>query len=126
MKFNFNNSGKEYAVEITEAGGQTKIVVNGKEFLFGTADQIPVAALPQTMLPKRDLSGKIICAVLAGTISEINVDAGDIVKTGQKLLTLSAMKMENEILAECDGKVKEIKIAKGQKVKENDILVVLA
>jgi biotin carboxyl carrier protein len=36
------------------------------------------------------------------------------------------MKMENEILSECDGKIKEIKVAKDQKVKEGDILIILA
>jgi biotin carboxyl carrier protein len=126
MKFAFNNQGKDYAVEIAEADGQMKITVNGKEFLFGAADQIPAAAVPQAVLPKRDLSGKVVRAVLAGTISEISVNTGDIVKAGQKLLTLSAMKMENEILAEADGLVKEVKVAKDQKVKESDILITLA
>ena len=65
-------------------------------------------------------------ADLAGVISELSVKPGDIVKLGQKLLTLSAMKMENEILAECDGMVKEVRIAKDQKVKEGDILLTLA
>jgi len=126
MKFEFNNQGKDYAVEIAEEGGQIKITVNGKEFLFGAADSAQTAAVPQTILPKRDLSGKEIRAVLAGAISELCVSVGDIVKPGQKLLTLSAMKMENEILSECAGKVKEIKIKKDQKVKEGDILIVLA
>jgi len=35
------------------------------------------------------------------------------------------MKMENEILSEIDGKIKEIKTAQGQKVAEGDILIVL-
>jgi biotin carboxyl carrier protein len=35
------------------------------------------------------------------------------------------MKMENEILSEIDGKIKEIKITQGQKVAEGDILIVL-
>ena len=126
MKFKFNNQGKDYDIDITEAGGQTVITVNGKEFLFGGTREKQVAAVPQTIMPKRDMSSKEVRAVLAGVITEISVKAGDIVKTGQKLLTLSAMKMENEILAECDGMIKEIKVVKDQKVKEGDIMVVLA
>jgi glutaconyl-CoA/methylmalonyl-CoA decarboxylase subunit gamma len=126
MKFTFNNQGKNYEVEITGWEDRAKITVNGKDFLFGGFDEAPVAPVPQTMIPKRDLSNKEVRAVLAGTISELSVGAGDIVKTGQKLLTLSAMKMENEILAETDGKIKEIKVAKDQKVKEGDVLIIMA
>ena len=126
MKFTFNNQDKNYDVEITESGGKARIMVNGKEFSYGADQEIQVAAVPQTMIHKRDLSSKDVRAVLAGTISELSVKAGDIVKIGQKLLTLSAMKMENEILAETEGMVKEVKVAKDQKVKEGDVLVILA
>ena len=128
MKFKFNNKGKDYDVEIIDQGEQAmKVVVNGKEFSYGSFDAVQAAAVvPQAILPKRDLSSKEVKAVLAGTISEISVNAGDIVKLGQKLLTLSAMKMENEILSETGGKIKEIKVARDQKVKEGDILIVLA
>jgi len=126
MKFNFKNQGKDYNVEIADAGKGMKVIVNGKEFVYGADDGAPVAAVPQAVLPKRDLSSKEVRAVLAGAITEICVACGDVVKTGQKLLTLSAMKMENEILSECDGKIKEIKVTKDQKVKEGDVLIVLA
>ena len=127
MKFIFTNQDKEYEVEISEVQSQTKITVNGKDFLFGK-DKISAVeiAVAQANMPRRDFNAKEVRAVLAGTITEISVKIDDIVKPGQKLLTLSAMKMENEILAECDGKVKEIKIAKDQKVKEGDVLIVLA
>ena len=127
MKFNFNNQGKAYEVEIIDQNGRgIKVVVNGKEFSYGADEPAAVAAVPQAVLPKRDLSSKEVRAVLAGTITELAVNVGDIVKPGQKLLTLSAMKMENEILAECEGKIKEIKITQSQKVMEGDILMVLA
>jgi biotin carboxyl carrier protein len=126
MKFSFSNQGKDYQIEIVEQNGRgVKVAVNGKEFSFA-GDVAGVPAVAQVVIPKRDLSKKEIAAVLAGTISELNVKAGDIVKAGQKLLTLSAMKMENEILSEADGKVKEVKVAQGQKVKEGEILLVLA
>jgi biotin carboxyl carrier protein len=125
MKFKFNNQGKDYNIEIVEQQQGIGIIVNGKEFTYKEQNQLPVVAVSQAVLPKRDLSAKEVRAVLAGTISELSVNPGDIVKAGQKLLTLSAMKMENEILAECDGKIKEIKITKGQKVKEADILIIL-
>ncbi len=126
MKFSFTNRNKDYQIEIADQGEGVKISVNGKNFFYGAQAVQDVPAVAQAAIPKRNLSKKEVRAVLAGTISEISVAAGDIVKTGQKLLTLSAMKMENEILAEVDGKVKEIKVAPGQKVAEGAILIILA
>jgi Acetyl/propionyl-CoA carboxylase, alpha subunit len=127
MKIKINSQGRDYEVEIAGQGNKVKITVNGKDFVFDDGEPSgQVAAVPQTIIPKRDLSSKEVRAVLAGTISELSAKPGDIVKLGQKLLTLSAMKMENEILAECDGMVKEVKIAKDQKVKEGDILITMA
>jgi biotin carboxyl carrier protein len=127
MKIKINSQGRDYEVEIAGQGDKVKITVNGKDFMFDNGEpSAQVAAVPQTIIPKRDLSSKEVRAVLAGTISELSVKPGDIVKLGQKLLTLSAMKMENEILSECDGMVKEVKIAKDQKVKEGDILITMA
>jgi len=125
MKFQFNNQGKDYEVEIIEQETGVKITVNGKEFAYDERAAVEVAAVPQTMMPRRDLNSKEVRAVLAGTITELSVKPGDIVKLGQKLLTLSAMKMENEILAEAEGKIKEVTVTKDQKVREGDVLVTL-
>ena len=125
MKFNFNNQDKAYEVEILDQETGIKITVNGKEFVYDEKAAADVPAVPQTKLPRRDLNSKEVRAVLAGTIAELNVKPDDIVKVGQKLLTLSAMKMENEILAECEGKIKEVNVAKDQKVKEGDVLITL-
>ena len=126
MKFNFNNQGKDFEVEILDQETGTRIIVNGKEFVYEEKVTVEVAAVPQTTMPRRDLNAKEVRAVLAGTITDINVKPGDIIKVGQKLLTLSAMKMENEILSEIEGMVKEVNVVKNQKVKEGDILITLA
>ena len=50
---------------------------------------------------------------------------GDTVKRGQKVAILEAMKMENVINADRDGKVTEIKVNKGDSVLEGaDILII--
>ncbi len=126
MKFNFNNQGKDFEVEIFDQETGIKITVNGKEFAYDEKAAVEVVAVPQATMPRRDLNTKEVRAVLAGTIAEINVKSGDIIRTGQKLLTLSAMKMENEILSEIEGRIKEVTVAKDQKVKEGDILIILA
>jgi biotin carboxyl carrier protein len=126
MEFSFTSGGKEYQIKIDDRGERgVRVAVNGKEFCFGADDAVETVSVAQAAMPKRLLGAKEVAAPLAGTISEIAVGAGDIVSAGQKLLTLSAMKMENEILSEIDGKIKEIKIAQGQKVAEGDILIIL-
>ncbi len=126
MEFTFTGGGKEYQIKIDDCGERgVRIAVNGKEFCFGAQNAVEAAPVAQTAIPKRSLGAKEVAAPLAGTISEIAVAAGDIVSAGQKLLTLSAMKMENEILSEIDGKIKEIRITQNQKVAEGDILIVL-
>jgi len=58
-------------------------------------------------------------------ILEIFVREGDNVKIGQKLLMLEAMKMENNINADKEGRVVAIKVGKGDSVMEGDILIVI-
>ena len=50
---------------------------------------------------------------------------GDVVKAGDILVILEAMKMENEILAPQDGTVASVGVNKGDSVNVNDLLVSL-
>lgn len=62
---------------------------------------------------------------LPGIILDINCKVGDSVKKGQKILILEAMKMENNIIADKDGTIQEIKVSKGDSVLEGTELVVI-
>ena len=61
---------------------------------------------------------------MPGLISTIQVRQGDTVVTGQGVIIIEAMKMENELKAKHDGKVKEIKVKKHQAVDKDQVLVV--
>lgn len=121
---------KEYDVSIVgmEATNQVKISVNNKDFVFDMGEPLTKeeAPLMQASMPKRSFDSKTIKASLAGIISNIFVKEGDLISSGQKVLTLSAMKMENEIVSEFEGKVKKILVNKDHKVKEGDILIELS
>ena len=71
------------------------------------------------------LAEKEIKSPIAGVISGIDVKKGSKVKSGQKVATLIAMKMENEIIVETTGVVKEVKIKEKQFVNSNEILIIL-
>ncbi|MGL5122715.1 MAG: biotin/lipoyl-containing protein [Fusobacteriaceae bacterium] len=63
---------------------------------------------------------------MQGVIIEILVKVGDIVKTGDTLATLEAMKMENPIVASQDGVVASIVVSKGTTVDGGDLLITLS
>ncbi len=62
---------------------------------------------------------------LPGVILQLKCNVGDTVKRGQTLLILEAMKMENNINADRDGKIIEIKVHQGDSVLEGADLVVI-
>jgi len=128
MDFKITIDGKEYAVNLRESKETLTVNVNGKEFDFAPTDVLGVETVrvQPVIMPRRDFSQKEIKAPIAGVISEIFIKEGETAVAGQKLLTLSAMKMENEITAADNVRIKEIKVNPGQKVKEGDILIIFA
>jgi glutaconyl-CoA/methylmalonyl-CoA decarboxylase subunit gamma len=64
-----------------------------------------------------------IKAPLPGTILSIHCKVGDSIKVGQKLIVLEAMKMENNIDSDKEGKILSLKVNQGQSVMEGDILI---
>ncbi len=64
-----------------------------------------------------------IKAPLPGTITTINVKAGDQVKRGDVLIVMEAMKMENNIMANKDGQIKAIHVTAGQTVALDEALI---
>ena len=66
-----------------------------------------------------------VAAQLSGKVLRIEVQAGDAVESGQLLLVLEAMKMENEINAPKAGTVKEVTVSEGAQVSEGETLVIL-
>ena len=68
--------------------------------------------------------GGTLTSPLPGTVLDVFVKPGDAVKVGQRMLLLEAMKMENNIDADRDGVVKEVKVSKSDAVMEGQVLVV--
>ena len=71
------------------------------------------------------MSGNAIKTPLPGVIIDVKVNVGDTVKKGDTVVVLEAMKMENNINADRDGKVASIAVKKGDTVADGAALVVL-
>jgi len=123
-------NGNEYEVAVEELKGQAGSVPTPAATAPKPAakPQAPAPATPKpSALPAGGESGEsTVVAQMPGTIVDIDVNVGDKVTKGQKLLVLEAMKMENEIVAPHDGTVSEISVAAGALVNAGDVLVVLS
>ena len=84
----------------------------------------PVAAAPVAK-PAAGGAKSGVKSPLPGVILDIKVNVGDEVKKGQTLIILEAMKMENSINADKDGKVTAINVSKGESVLEGTDLVII-
>jgi len=62
---------------------------------------------------------------MQGTVAAVLVAVGDEVESGQSLLVLEAMKMENQIRTEGAGRVAEVRVEAGSTVGIGDILAII-
>jgi biotin carboxyl carrier protein len=134
-QYSYKINGQEYKVNIVNVDDSVaSLEVNG--VAYKVEMEKPVKAAPQAIVrpvssvPKASsvAAGEVagtIKSPLPGVILDIPVKVGDVVKMGQKVLLLEAMKMENVINADHDGKVLEIKVAKGDSVLEGVDLMVI-
>lgn len=140
-EYKFKINGKEYNVAVNGVeGNNASVTVNGVSYnveMEGGAPAVqaaPVqsaapaaAAAPQASAPAAPKSGagKDIVSPLPGVIISIDVKEGQVVKRGEKVAVIEAMKMENEILSECDGTVTAIHVSKGDSVLEDAKIVTI-
>jgi biotin carboxyl carrier protein len=71
----------------------------------------------------KPLDEKVLLAFIPGTIREMQVKVGDIVESGDRLMILEAMKMNNEVKVLIGGKVKSIHVKEGEMVRKNQLIV---
>ena len=82
----------------------------------------PAAAPANAAAPAAAGAGEKVTAPMPGNILSVNVVAGQTVKSGDVLMVLEAMKMENEIMAPKAGKVTAVAVQKGASVATGDLL----
>ena len=115
-KYNVNVNGTAYEVTVEE--------------VKGGAAPAPVAAPAPAPAPAPAAApagaGEQITAPMPGTILDVKVSAGQAVKSGDVLMILEAMKMENEIMAPHDGTITSVSISKGASVESGTLLCTIA
>lgn len=147
-QYKYTINGADYDVTIDSLNGnKAKVIVNGMSFdveMQGTLNEsdlpdapaadasaapaapkaAPPAAAPKAAAPAgAPGKGTPVKAPLPGVVTAINVNVGQKVKKGETVVVLEAMKMENNIAAECDGTVTSVCVAQGDSVMEGTVLV---
>lgn len=139
-KYRFTINGNPYAVTIKQlTDDQAFVEVNGAEYQVDIIEEPIQRKTPQLVRARpvydtekhpsktkavvRPATAGIVKAPLPGMITEILVREGDDVKVGQKVLKMEAMKMENNIQSNREGKITSIKVKPGDSVLEGDVLV---
>ena len=129
MKYIVTLNGKNYEVEVekTEAVivGVTDAAPAVPAAPVAAPSPAPAAAPSAPAAPASAADGTKVLSPMPGNILAVNVSVGAAVKAGDVLLVLEAMKMENDIVAPCDGTVKQILVQKGSTVATDDLLAVV-
>lgn len=85
----------------------------------------PAPAAAPTPVAAAPAGGANVTAPMPGTVLNVVAPVGTAVKAGDVILILEAMKMENDIVAPCDGTVASV-AAKGTSVNTDDVLATLS
>lgn len=127
-RFNVKVNGRLYEVEVEElvnglqaAAPQQAVQAQAQPTPVVQAQPAQTAPAAAAALPQ----GTQVPSPLPGVITQVKVQAGDTVKSGQVILVIEAMKMENDILSPCDGTIKALNVTKGSNVNTGAVLAVI-
>ena len=115
-KVNVNGNWYEIALELVDENDiKTSAAPAEKK------EEAPVQAAPV----QASAGAENILSPMPGTILDVKVAVGDSVTKGQVIMILEAMKMENDIVASCDGKITSVLTSKGSSVNSGDALATI-
>ncbi len=125
-KFNITVDGRKYSVEVEEIDNYAPASIKSAPVLETAAASAASKIAPTPAAPAvAAVNGTKVASPMPGMILDFKAASGDVVKKNQPIIVLEAMKMENNIVAPCDGTV-TFKIAKGANVETGTLLAVIS
>jgi biotin carboxyl carrier protein len=115
---------KKYLVEIVEKNqNRYTVLLNGVSYTFSV--ETPISFERKKYIEKHKTKSKVefVLAPMPGKIVDVMVEQGAMVKEGETILILEAMKMQNEITAPVSGKILKIMIRPDDIVNKEDLLI---
>ena len=133
MKYKVTLNGRTYEVEVEHSTAmllsEYTAIAPAPVAAPAAAPVAAPAAAPAPAAPAAaavTAAGEAVNAPMPGVVLRVNVQQGQAVKSGDVLVVLEAMKMENEIVAPRAGTVAQIVAPKGTSVESGAPLVILA
>jgi biotin carboxyl carrier protein len=114
--FKIKIEGRTFEAEVEEIGGSEPVAA-------APARTTTTAAAPPPTVAS--VGGNAVSAPMPGKILSITVSKGQQVKTGDVVVLLEAMKMEQEIKTSFSGTVNDILVASGDTVRKEQALIVI-
>ena len=108
-----------YISSVMSSTGNPTYFLHGTEAVHGSCGQLVEGDIVIF------ISNSGETAEMRSTVLAVKKNVGDAVKAGDVVIVLEAMKMENDIVAPCDGTVKSINAPKGSTVNTDDVLAVI-
>lgn len=107
------------------AGYRYEVLIAGQRFEISVEDERE-NALKGSIRGLHESGEAMVRAPMPGLVLGLPMEPGSSVEKGQTVVILEAMKMENDLASPITGKIKEIKVSKGQTVNQGDVLVVIS
>jgi len=102
---------------------------NENEYRPFLVDQVPYLTLTTKKFENRKKwqpsNPKEICSIIPGSVIDVFVKPGQQVKSGEVLLILDSMKMHTNIEMPFDGVIKDVNLAKGDRIPKNAIMLTI-
>jgi biotin carboxyl carrier protein len=120
------SNGQSFTAELLELDRESKkatIKINGNPYEISLKDKFDDLLEELGMDHMTDAQTEDLKAPMPGLVISIAVEAGSVIKEGDALLVLEAMKMENVLKSHFDGTVKEVCVAPGTAVEKNELLI---
>jgi pyruvate carboxylase subunit B len=117
--------GSSHEISVHRRNGDLEIVLGGQTYTARVLDERAMKIAAAGGGAAEGAAGEVVKAPMPGVVVGIAVGVGDQVSAGQGIVTLEAMKMENELKSASGGTVKEIRVEVGQGVSQGEPLVVI-
>ena len=114
--------GRSHEVTVAHRGDGLDLTVNGVTLPVEVRSPLE-KLLAQNAGERSRGHGETITAPMPGAVVAIRVKPGDVVRAGQPVLVLEAMKMQNELAAQTGGVVAEVLVSVGAAVASGAVLV---
>jgi acetyl/propionyl-CoA carboxylase alpha subunit len=122
ISFLFNH--RSFDLEFSKNEEKVSVFLNGKRYDCVLEDERTQRLKRLGGLKVETKREKELKSPMPGLVTAIEVKQGDWVVAGQGVLIVEAMKMENELKAKSDGKVKTVKVKEHQAVEKDEVLIV--